>query len=466
MSESLANPSLKARILRGGSWVLGGQLFSALIRLGGNLFLTRLLVPEAFGLMSIVYVLMNGFQLFSDIGLGPNVVQSKRGEDPDFLNTAWVIQVLRGTLIWAVAALLSIGLYLIGQMQWLPVNSVYAHPLLPWVIFAYSATQFISGFYPTRLLVAGRRLSLARVTQLDILQQVIGLVIMVSWALLDPSIWALVGGTLITAVIRLTLYHFLLPGQANHWHWDKHAFKEIFGFGKWIFLSSIIGFLVLSVDRLILGGLVDAHQLGIYSIAYLMVSFPMFLAGRLAGTVAFPALSEVVREKPDRLKEVYYRLRLYFDIGMLFVGGVLFTFGAALIQLLYDGRYSGAGHILEILALTLIEGRYVLSDQCYLALGKPNLLSRLLIVRLLLFLVLLPAGFWMYQFEGAIWAIALVPLLNIPLILYFKIRLRIFDLKKELLVLPVFIFGMASGEVLLYFVKWLSTFQGLIRSIF
>ena len=102
MPESTIKRSLKTRVLHAGSWVAIGQVSSALIRLGANILLTRLLLREAFGLMAIVYVLMTGFLLFSDIGLGPNVTQSKRGEDPDFLNTAWVLQILRGGLIWLI----------------------------------------------------------------------------------------------------------------------------------------------------------------------------------------------------------------------------------------------------------------------------------------------------------------------------------------------------------------------------
>jgi O-antigen/teichoic acid export membrane protein len=444
---------------------MGGQFTAALIRLGGNLLLTRLLVPEAFGLMAIVYVMMTGFLLFSDVGLGPNIIQSKRGEDQAFLDTAWVIQIFRGALVWLAASILSAGLYVATQYHWLPQDSVYAHPLLPWVIVAYSASQFIGGFYPTRLLVAGRQFSLARVTQIEIAQQIIGLIIMVVWALLDRSIWALVGGTLLTAIIRLPLYHFFLPGQVNRWHWDVHAFKEILGFGKWVFLSSIMGFLVLSGDRLLLGGLVDANQLGIYSIAYLMVSAPQMIIGQLMGKVAFPALSEIVRKNPSQLRGTYYKFRLYFDSAILFTAGALFTFGSELINLLYDDRYHGAGPIMEILALGLIATRYQLADRCYLALGKPNLLTPINVVYLLSLYLLVPLAFSLYGFNGAVWAIALNPFFSWPMVFYFKIKHYIFDWKKELMVLPVFVLGAGAGMLLSYMAGPLKSVAAILHAL-
>jgi hypothetical protein len=63
-----------------------------------DLILTRLLFPEAFGLMALVQVFMGGLQMFSDLGVNMSIIQSKRGEDPDFLNTAWTFQILRGLI--------------------------------------------------------------------------------------------------------------------------------------------------------------------------------------------------------------------------------------------------------------------------------------------------------------------------------------------------------------------------------
>jgi len=80
--------TLKQRTVRSGSWVVIGHLFSQGLRLGSNLILTRLLVPEMFGVMAIVTVIMAGLAMFSDVGLLQNIVQSKRGEEIDYLNTA------------------------------------------------------------------------------------------------------------------------------------------------------------------------------------------------------------------------------------------------------------------------------------------------------------------------------------------------------------------------------------------
>src|SRR5947209_12532904 len=98
---------LRRRVLNAGTWVFAGYVLSQVIRFGSNLLLTRLLVPEMFGVMAIAMVVIIGLAMFSDLGLGQSVVRSVRGSEPLFLNTAWVVQILRGMLLWLIALVVS-----------------------------------------------------------------------------------------------------------------------------------------------------------------------------------------------------------------------------------------------------------------------------------------------------------------------------------------------------------------------
>lgn len=98
---------LRQRAMRGAVISLGGTAGHQVMRLLSNLALTRLLFPEAFGLMALMQTFMIGLQMFSDIGLRPSIIQNPRGEEPDFLNTAWTLQVARGVVLWLGACALA-----------------------------------------------------------------------------------------------------------------------------------------------------------------------------------------------------------------------------------------------------------------------------------------------------------------------------------------------------------------------
>ena len=67
------------------------------------MILTRLLAPELFGIVTIISSVRNGIELISDVGLGQSIVYNKNSENPDFYNTAWTLQWIRGLLLWVVS---------------------------------------------------------------------------------------------------------------------------------------------------------------------------------------------------------------------------------------------------------------------------------------------------------------------------------------------------------------------------
>lgn len=447
---SINSPTLKHRFFRASGWAMGGHVISQVLRLGSNLIMTRLLAPDMFGVMSIAFVFITGLSLFSDLGVTQNVVQSRRGNDPAFLHTAWVVNILRGVLICFLALLLSLGLHLAAAKHMVAPDSVYADDRLPMVLAVISFFVVIQGFESIRVSLAWRHLDLKRMIMFDMVTQILGLLIMLVWAVLDRTVWALVWGTLIGQLIRTLLSHRMLPGPSDRWAWDAEAFKEIFHFGKWIFISSILGFLAMNGDRLILGGLVGSDVLGQYSIAFFLATALQQLMSRLFTGVAFPALSEVVRNTPEKLKENYYKIRLRVDALALFSSGCLFVLGVPIIHVLYDQRYWGAGPMLEVLALSLIVAGYELAEQCYLALGLPKWLTLQKTIRMVVLYLAVPIAFSMYQLPGAIWAIVLSMFSVIPVSIYVNSKLGILDIKKELIVIPFFLMGWLCGKLAIF----------------
>jgi O-antigen/teichoic acid export membrane protein len=437
--------TLRHRILRAGAWTLVGHTTSQVLRLGSNLIMTRLLVPEMFGIMALANVLLMGLQLMSDLGLRQNIVQSRNGHDQVFLNTVWTVQILRGGLIWILASAMAFALYLFDLAQWLPASNVYAEPVLPYIIALLSLNALINGFESTKLATANRNLALGKLTLIELISQVAGLAFMFAWVFVDRSIWALVVGSLFTSLLRVILGNVFLPGESNRLHWDKAAFAEILNFGKWIFATSIIGFLAANGDRLLLGGLTDAKTLGMYSIAFLMVSTIRDIFSKLIGNVAFPALSEVVRERPNMLKQTYYKFRKPLDVVTMLATGFLFCAGHQLVHILYDQRYFPAGEMLEILSIALFELRYAVAGHCFMALGKPKLMIPIIVIQVVALYAGMPIAFALFGFSGALWVAGGSILFTIPMTIYLKIKLGLFDTMLELRSLPWLAGGLALG---------------------
>jgi O-antigen/teichoic acid export membrane protein len=438
--------SLKKRVLSAGTWSLTGYGLSQVIRFGSNLLMTRLLVPEMFGVMAIATMLMVALAMLSDVGLRQNIIHSKRGNDPAFLNTAWIIQIFRGILLWLFALCAALLIFLADHMGMIPKNTAYADPRLPYVIAVLSFTVLIGGLTSTKLLEASRNLSLRSVTKIEIISQLAGLSLMIGWASIDHSIWALVAGNVCSVLVGATLSHVLLPGVRNRWQWDRSAFLEIFHFGKWLFISSILGFLVNNGDRLLFGGLIDATLLGVYVIAFGIFSSVEQLLNKIINDVSFSAVSEVVRERPADLKATYYRIHLVIGSFAYLCSGILMFSGQSLIGLLYDARYEQAGWMLEVLATALLITPLNLAITCFLALGLPKLFTQLIALRAVSLFTFVPLGFHFFGFWGALWAVVASYIASLPMITYYKIKYGLFDFAKELLLIPAWLAGVLLAK--------------------
>lgn len=437
--------NFRRRIVHASVWTIGGHASSQALRLVSNLLMTRLLMPDAFGIMAIANIFIIGLALFSDVGLGQSVVRSKRSEDSSFTNTVWSLQVARGLLICLTALGLAIALGATSSSGVFAADSVYGRPELPWILALLSLSPAIAGLESTKMALASRALNVKLVTFVEMSSQVGALCLMLAWAYLAPSIWVLAVGAIAASTIRTMLTHLAIPGNANRFQWDKEAVTEVLGYGKWIFLSSILGFAVLNGDKLILGGLIDASTLGMFSLASFLVSAIQLVFNKLSSSVAFPTFCEVARTRPQDLRNTYYKLRLPIEIASLFAAGFLFAAGHLVANILYDQRYQQVGILLEILSISLLEVRYGVAGQCLMAMGHSKAFTILIAVRLPLVVLGLPAAYAAYGLEGAAWVVGGNVLITIPLILFYKHRFHLLEIKKELVTLPILVVGFSTG---------------------
>jgi O-antigen/teichoic acid export membrane protein len=392
--------ALRSRALGGSFWTIFGYGTSNVLRLVGNIILARLLFPEAFGLMAIIHVFIQGLWLFTDVGIGPAIVQSSRGDDPKFLDTAWTLQVVRGVCLCIVSFLIA----------W-PVSRLYVgtDPLaaeLVWYLPVTGLTAIMDGAISTRVHVYGRHLRIKQITLLDMAMHVISLVVMIVFAWLHPSVWALIAGSLAKCAVRVVLSHTVFEGQRNRLRWDPAAARALFHFGKWVFVSTMLTFLATQADRLIFGGLVPWDLLGVYGIAAALAAMPVGALLQVGAKVIFPTLSRL-RDREEALLSEASRLRVPLLIGGGALVSAMLPAAPALIRLLYDDRYAAAGWIVQILLVgAWFQVLEAPNTALLLARGETRAVAVGNATKLVGILVLLNVGFSLHNFPGALVGLA------------------------------------------------------------
>ena len=408
LTEAFRGNRLVARVLRSSSWLVLGYGLSQLMRLISNLILARLLFPEAFGVMALVSVVTVGLMLFSDVGIGPAIAQNKRGDDQRFLDTAWTIQAIRGALLWGGACLLA----------W-PMAQLYDAPELTLYLPIAGVSLLIAGLNPTRIETAHRHLLVGRLTVLDLLSQLIGIVSMIVLAWLTQSVMALVIGGVIGAAALLFLTHAFLPGQANRFYVEKAALKDLLHFGKWIFLSTAFWFVSSQGDKAILGKFLSLDMLGIYNIGYFLASFPLLLGFAVNQRLMIPVYRETPPKDAPENRSKLRKLRSAMTIGIMSLLAVMALLGPWLVDVLYDDRYLQAGAIIVVLGCAMIPQVIGMTyDQSALAAGDSKRFFVVSGSRAVIQVVFLLVGITQFGLLGALVAMGLSALLIHPILVW------------------------------------------------
>jgi O-antigen/teichoic acid export membrane protein len=444
MSADQDFSGLKKAAVNGAIWTVGSYGLTQAIRFFSNLILTRLLFPELFGLMSLVNIFIMGLALLSDVGINQSIVRSKKGGDPDFLDTAWTIQVIRGAGLGLIAAIISY-----------PLSQVYARPEIFWLLPIVGVSVVVSGFTSTGVAMTNRQMNVKKLVLFELCGQVIGISAMLLWAWLSPTIWALVAGTLTTTVVRTIASHWLVRSHRNRFLLNKEAVHELFSFGKWIFVSSVLTFLAGQVDRLILGKYLTLTVLGVYTIAFTLADLPKQIILALSDKVIFPSFSQMISlPRPEfRKRLLNNRKRLLFPaaIGL----ALLVSFGDVAIHILYDSRYFQAGWILCILAMGVWPNLMALTiSPSLFALGKPLYVAAGNFLRFLCTLIGIPVGYALYGIPGAVVAVAMNDLFFYAAIQFGVNREGVSSIRQDLLGTLIFL----GTVVILVLSRWVLGF--------
>jgi O-antigen/teichoic acid export membrane protein len=398
-------------ILGGAAWTIGTYAALVAVRFGSNVVLSRLVAPEVFGMIAIVSAVRIGADLLSDVGIGQSVVTNPNGDRPDFRDTAWTMQVIRGVALFAICIVLA------G-----PIAELYRVPES--AIQLGAATLALIGATSTSIYLLQRRLRIATLNMFDLAQDVIGATAVLAMAALSPTIWAILLGNVLATVARVVM-SFLLPEARNRFVLRRGYAREILAFGKWIFVWSFLGFLCLNVDRLYLGHAVSLAVLGVYGIARTMSDLPAALAGRLGHSLIFPVVSASAGLSRERLRAEIGPLRLRFLLAAALGLACAIAAGDLVIRTIYDARYAEAGWMLPLLlAGTWATILCATNEYVLIGLGKPQYSAAGNCLKLAYLVVGLPAAFSAGGMTGAILVLASAEAIRYGPLLIGQIRER------------------------------------------
>ncbi len=414
-----ARPMLNPRA-ETSSAVLSFMLGSGL-RLISSLVLTRLLYPEAYGIIAILMSVLFTIEMLSDIGVIALTIRHERGDDPLFLNTIWTIRIVRCAIN---ASILVLGAPWIAQLLG---NSLIVDPLRVLALYFLANAIESMGF---ALALRHRRSPLVNYINLGC--SAVATVFCITYAYFMRDHWALVFAALLERLLNAIASHFIYPNLRPRFAWDRAAMRDIFAFARFVLPTSMLTMALGQLERIIFLRLFDLRAMGQYGVAGSVGGPVDALCNKISHTVLYPRYAATSREQPERLKQAYYQdsrkpMLMMFALPAL-AGGA----GQHVVNLLYDPRYAPAGFILQCFMVRAVLMSYLRpSEQLLTALGKVHVQLYSNVSRAVLIVPIVLLGYHLNGLTGFVMALAFEPLVAVAYVFWVQHRARLLDLRRE-----------------------------------
>lgn len=372
-------------------WTMWSYGVAQFLRLLNSVIVSRLLSPPIFGLMAVVNAVRTGIELLSDVGIIQNIISNPKGDTPTFYDTAWTLQVLRGLALGGICIALS------G-----PVAKFFNYPELAQILPVSSLFFVFTGFTSTARGLIQKQLLIRRSSVFAGIS--IGLTVLcnIGAALVTKTVWALVIGAVVGAAANLVITYLLIPGTRHRFIIDRDCARQMFRFGKWVFISSIIYFFATNFDRLYFAKQISLSQLGVYGIARSLADMVTGFVQRCTNFVLYPTVA-AAGLAPAALRQRILRGRRTLLLAAAIFMGAFVALSDVAVHLLYDARWSEAATILPILCIGVWFGILTATnDAILLGLSRPAYTAISNAAKLATYVIGVPLAFYLYGFVACV----------------------------------------------------------------
>jgi O-antigen/teichoic acid export membrane protein len=361
---------LTKKVVRGGIWVLALRIIQRIFNLIRLIILARLLSPNAFGLAGIALLFIGILETFFGTGFFEALIQKKEDIKP-YLDVAWTAFVIKGLILFSI-------LYLLAPY----VAILFKAPEAGLIIKVIGISIFNIGVVYFR-----KELEFNKEFLLQLSATLADFLVAVPLALFLKSAWALVFGILAASLAKVIVSYLIHPYRPRL-NLELKKIKELFGFGRWIFGSSILVFLLNHGDDLVVGSMLGPMALGLYQMAFRISNMPTTEYAKLISAVSFPAYSKLQDQMP-RLREAYLKILQLTTVFVIPISGLIFVLAPDFTRIFLGQKWMPMVLSMQILSIYGLVGAVGISGPLFMAIGKPQIRTKLQAIALLILVILI-----------------------------------------------------------------------------
>lgn len=433
--------NLASKAVSGLKWGSASTVANAVMQIGCNAVMARLLEPDAFGLIAGAQVVLRFGSYFANFGLNKAIIQ-KEHLSKENIRAAFTSSFLLGLCFTAICLLLSpFSTLIVDNPDVIPLVRVMALSFL------------ISGVSSTAVSLLERDMHFKTLSILETISYVISyLGVGLIMGFLGFGVWSLVCASLLqVGIVALGAYAVVRHNVVMIFVWEHY--KALFGYGSRMSLISFLEFLNQEIGTILIGRTLGTHRLGIYNRSYMLVNLPMYQLTRILIKVTFPSFSKLQSDTKKLAKVYLSSITLLAAIIIPMCLGILVA-APEIIAIMLGKQWMEAVPVMQVLCLaiplsfiTMFAG--IICD-AKAVLNPKIVLTLVFIIMICLFFYLL-RGYGLVGFAAAIFLGELV-----RIILYQRLMNRVLEISYRQQI-SIYLPGLINGSVIAVVMYLIST---------
>ncbi|HTP64318.1 MAG TPA: MOP flippase family protein [Geobacteraceae bacterium] len=327
--------SLRGKTIKGLVWSGFSQGGRQATQFAVAAILARLLSPGDFGMMAMANIFIDIFTLVGEMGIGSALIQKQDADDVHFSSAFWV-NLATGIILTALLLLTS---PLIAKF--------FAKPELQGILVLLSLSFIFSSFSIIQQTLLMKQMEFRKLAIRDIISVLLSGAIGIYMAVSGYGVLSLVGQSMSFTIINAILLWNLSKWRPK-WLFSIAHLREIFSFSANLTGSYLVNMFGRNIDKILIGKFLGDYALGIYTIAYKLMLYPLQNVSYVISRVMFPVLSQIQTDK-ERIRQIYLRMLKTLSIVTfpLMIG--LFVLTPEFVYIVFGTKWEASVNVIRIL---------------------------------------------------------------------------------------------------------------------
>lgn len=326
--------------------LFSGVFYTALAKYSGILIslvvtaiLARLISAQEFGVVAIATVIITFFNIFTDMGIAPAIIQNKTLTDED-------VSHIFSFTIWSGIVIA----FLFFCASW-PISNYYNSPILRTLCQLLSINLFFASanIVPDALFYKHKEFKFIAMRSFFI--QLSCGALAVSAALSGAGVFALLI-TPIFSCIAIFIVSIKRYPQKLYRSFGISVIKKIFSYSAYQFLFNIINYFSRNLDTLMIGKYMSMTLLGYYDKSYRLMMLPLQNITQVVTPVMHPILSDYQNDY-KQLSSSYERIVRFLAFIGFPLAVLLFFTASEDVLIIFGNKWMPSIPIFRILSLSV-----------------------------------------------------------------------------------------------------------------